>query len=763
MKKIVYLFLMISGVIYGQNPYVISHRGNSSIAPENTNVAFSKAVEAGADYFELDVQLSSDDSLMIMHDATVDRTTDGTGTLENMTYTSLRLLDAGSWFNASFAGEKVPTLFEALMIAKNSTNGIKVVIEIKSSKAAIVSRVVQLVQKHGMKDRVIISSFTLSQISEAKSLDATIDVMFFKSPVTTADIDQVKAINGEWVGSGGSFTKDVIDYAHSKDISYNAWTVDSEITMRSLMAMGADAITTNVPATLIGIRDATPPSDVVMISAIPDNSSNIKLTWNPAEDIESGIGWYNIYRDEASPAVTLLATKVGTDVVFVDNTCNPLHTYYYRIKAVNTIGLSSVNYSNELSVTALNDTDPPAVEYVTSRLDNITVLVQFNEPLDFTSSETLTNYNIDRGISVIAAKLAKDKKTIILTTSSLSDQNYILSVQGVKDISGNEMTSGQFQFDNKNTIIGAIAVYKLDTLPIQGSDLLVMDETINHNDGKAKNSVTLAEGIIGNALSFDGVDDYVQFQNSSSFNIPGDKVTVSLWTKLDYKPSSLPGSFGPLFDSETDEYSLYEDRSNKELRFKATSVAGAARPGIPDTEIVTGEWINVVGVYNGTVAMIYLNGVKKKELALTGNVRSGVIPMLGKSGSTGTPSYFKGFIDEVEIYDRALTEAEIVEKYNQIKIAAVPYEPTGIFDTKTLDQITICPNPVANETVIRLGSDYKNVVISVIDQAGNVIEVLKYKSVSEVYLNCSRFKPGIYFLNIILNNTSTVNKKIVVK
>ncbi len=348
MKKIVYLLLIISGVVYGQNPYVISHRGNSSIAPENTSIAFSKAVEAGADYFELDVQLSSDDSLMIMHDATVDRTTDGTGTLENMTYSSLRLLDAGSWFNASFTGEKIPTLFEALKIAKNSTNGIKVVIEIKSSKATVVSKVVQLVQKHDMKNRVIISSFTLSQLSEAKSLDATIPVMFFKSPITTADIDQVKAINGEWVGSGGSFTKDVIDYAHSKGISYNAWTVDSEITMRSLMAMGADAITTNVPATLIDIKDATEPSDVVLISAIPDNSSNVKLTWNAAEDVESGIGWYNIYRDEVSPATTLLATTIGTDVVFVDKTCVPLHTYYYRIKAVNSIGLSSVNYSNEL-------------------------------------------------------------------------------------------------------------------------------------------------------------------------------------------------------------------------------------------------------------------------------------------------------------------------------------------------------------------------------------------------------------------------------
>src|SRR5512145_443441 len=191
MKKIVFALLMISGVTYGQKPYAIAHRGNSSVAPENTITAFTKAIEAGADYFELDVQLSADDSLMLMHDATLDRTTDGTGDLASMTYASLRLLDAGLWFNTSFAGEKIPTLREAVMLAKNSPNSIKVVIEIKSSQATIVAKVVQLIQSLDMKNRVIVSSFNLSQLTESKSLDASIPVMFFNSPVTNADIDQL--------------------------------------------------------------------------------------------------------------------------------------------------------------------------------------------------------------------------------------------------------------------------------------------------------------------------------------------------------------------------------------------------------------------------------------------------------------------------------------------------------------------------------------------------------------------------------------------
>ena len=78
----------------------IAHRGCSSIAPENTYSAWVKAIEAGADYYELDIQLSSDDSLVIMHDDTIDRTTDGSGLVSSLTYAQLRAVDAGSWFSS---------------------------------------------------------------------------------------------------------------------------------------------------------------------------------------------------------------------------------------------------------------------------------------------------------------------------------------------------------------------------------------------------------------------------------------------------------------------------------------------------------------------------------------------------------------------------------------------------------------------------------------------------------------------------------------
>lgn len=92
----------------------VAHRGASGYAPENTMAAFAKAKEMNADYIELDVQMSKDGHLVIMHDTTVDRTTDGTGKVGDLTLAELRQLDAGSWFSPNFAGEKVPTFDEVL-------------------------------------------------------------------------------------------------------------------------------------------------------------------------------------------------------------------------------------------------------------------------------------------------------------------------------------------------------------------------------------------------------------------------------------------------------------------------------------------------------------------------------------------------------------------------------------------------------------------------------------------------------------------------
>src|SRR3990172_9877913 len=95
-------------------PVVIAHRGASGSCPENTLAAFRRAAALGADMIELDVQLTRDGEVVVIHDWTLDRTTSGTGPVRACSLAELRRLDAGAWFDAAFAGERVPTLGEVL-------------------------------------------------------------------------------------------------------------------------------------------------------------------------------------------------------------------------------------------------------------------------------------------------------------------------------------------------------------------------------------------------------------------------------------------------------------------------------------------------------------------------------------------------------------------------------------------------------------------------------------------------------------------------
>ena len=100
---------------------LVAHRGASAVAPENTMSAFRRAIEAGADAVELDVQATSDGQLVVIHDSTLDRTTDGTGAVFETDAATIAGADAGSWFSPDFAGERVPTLEEVLGLDARSS------------------------------------------------------------------------------------------------------------------------------------------------------------------------------------------------------------------------------------------------------------------------------------------------------------------------------------------------------------------------------------------------------------------------------------------------------------------------------------------------------------------------------------------------------------------------------------------------------------------------------------------------------------------
>ena len=146
-----------------QHPWVIAHRGYRAKYPENTLAAFDAAIQVGADMIELDVCLSEDRIPVVIHDETLDRTTDGNGIVQEKSLEELKQLDAGSWFSPQFKGEKIPTLEEVLLQVQGK---ISVNIEIKpegfeekQKPDSIEIQVCQLVRDYEMEDEVLISSF----------------------------------------------------------------------------------------------------------------------------------------------------------------------------------------------------------------------------------------------------------------------------------------------------------------------------------------------------------------------------------------------------------------------------------------------------------------------------------------------------------------------------------------------------------------------------------------------------------------------------
>jgi glycerophosphoryl diester phosphodiesterase len=145
---------------------VAAHRGASRLAPENTIRSFQTAMSKGATALELDVHLTSDEQLVVIHDSHLDRTTSGTGAVSSLSADEVRALDAGSWYGSDFSGASVPTLDEVLELTQGRA---RLNIELKSRWAdRVAERVIEAVSRHGAADRVVMMSFDLNSVLAAR-------------------------------------------------------------------------------------------------------------------------------------------------------------------------------------------------------------------------------------------------------------------------------------------------------------------------------------------------------------------------------------------------------------------------------------------------------------------------------------------------------------------------------------------------------------------------------------------------------------------
>jgi glycerophosphoryl diester phosphodiesterase len=236
---------------YPGRPFNFAHRGASHQAPANTLAAFLLAAELGADGIELDVHLSTDGEAVVVHDFSLDATTDGHGPVRHKTLAELKELDAGSWFNPAFAGQRIPTLQEVIDAVGHR---LLLNIELKSksmSGEGLAVEVVRLVEDNNLVDRVVISSFNPLAVWRAKRLNPRIPVGLLYSP------DEPLLLRGSWFrhlvrpdALHPDYTlvdQDYVRWAKGRGYRVHVWTVDEPEDMRQLVQDGVDLIITNRP------------------------------------------------------------------------------------------------------------------------------------------------------------------------------------------------------------------------------------------------------------------------------------------------------------------------------------------------------------------------------------------------------------------------------------------------------------------------------------------------------------------------------------
>ena len=234
-------------------PLFIAHRGYSACYPENTLAAFNGAIDAGAHMIELDVCLSRDRHLVVIHDETVDRTTNGTGAVKALTMDQLGRLDAGSWFDPRFNTERLPTLAQVLDAAKGH---LLVNIEIKPEAFeadgpadAVERQVLNLVREKNMLDEVLVSSFEWLMLENIRKLEPRIALGLLSDIPADERLRRwyQRTIGFSWHPDFRVLTRQQVDSLHDLGARVFPYAVDGRIDSLGMLAMGVDGLIVDDP------------------------------------------------------------------------------------------------------------------------------------------------------------------------------------------------------------------------------------------------------------------------------------------------------------------------------------------------------------------------------------------------------------------------------------------------------------------------------------------------------------------------------------
>ena len=236
--------------------FIVAHRGDSGMAPENTLAAFQRALDAGAKMIETDIQFTADDKVVIFHDATLERTTNGSGVLGEKKYDEIKGLDAGSWFSEEFSGEKIPLLSELIELIRGKAY---LNIEIKSRKSSVIDhrldKILNLIYELKFDDQVLLSSFDHGLIKTIKATHPEL-------PVAAINIPGDKRMPSEICGETGAeayvcslleINEEIADNAKQNGIYTGVYSFDNAGHVELAKKLGIKIMVTNFPSRIAEI------------------------------------------------------------------------------------------------------------------------------------------------------------------------------------------------------------------------------------------------------------------------------------------------------------------------------------------------------------------------------------------------------------------------------------------------------------------------------------------------------------------------------
>lgn len=245
----------------GEAAFVAGHRGDSASAPENTLPAIERALAGGFDYVEVDVALTRDGHPVLMHDRTVDRTTNGHGRLASLTLEEVRALDAGSWFDPAFAGTQVPMFTEFLDVLERADG--RALIELKGEwTPEATASLVHDIEARGLERDVAVASFDARILAWVATSSEVISRLANMKTLPDDVVSAARTLGVRGIVADGRAVAErpeIIDELHAQGMRVVVYTLNDDVQWHEATALGVDGIVTDAPASLVAWQDAAAP------------------------------------------------------------------------------------------------------------------------------------------------------------------------------------------------------------------------------------------------------------------------------------------------------------------------------------------------------------------------------------------------------------------------------------------------------------------------------------------------------------------------